>query len=154
LEALQSYLWDSGHEAEIATDGIECSLILNEYTPDVVMLADDLLWGGIEGVMAKMSETPLLSNIPVIQIEAQSLLESKFAIRGHQLVARLRKPIRIGEVTARLNSLTHSSHIAFRSDEGVNSWQLMESTFNCSCKLMKSSTPEIAIPQWHSVDHL
>lgn len=30
LETLQSNLWDCGHVTEIATDGIECSLIPNE----------------------------------------------------------------------------------------------------------------------------
>ena len=38
LGIVQSYLWDHGHEAEIAVDGLECIAILREFVPDVLVL--------------------------------------------------------------------------------------------------------------------
>ena len=122
LEALQSYLWDCGHEAEIATDGVECSLILDEYTPDVVVLADDLLWGGSDGVMAKMSESSLLSHVPVIRIEETTHDGSSEAPRSGlhctpPVVGRLPRPFRISRFMEQVISARHKPRATYHSEE-------------------------------------
>lgn len=128
LEALQSYLWDCGHEAEIAMDGIECSVILNEYVPDVVVVADDLLWGGYEGVMAKMSENPSLSAIPVIQVGNRVREANQGALWGPPVVGWLPQHFRIGQLINQLSSIRRKMPLLKHPME-VESWLETESSF-------------------------
>jgi DNA-binding NtrC family response regulator len=54
LEIVQSFLFDRGHEAEVASNGLECMSWLRQFVPDVLVLDQDLLWGGSDGVLARM----------------------------------------------------------------------------------------------------
>lgn len=93
LEIFQSFLWDCGHEVEIATDALECMAIAREFVPDVLVLDQGLLWGGSDGVMAEMSHSPILQGIPVIVIAAQR--ETNDDLLNPQIAAWLRKPFRL-----------------------------------------------------------
>lgn len=68
LDSIHADLLGSGHDVVTARDGIECSLALNEFAPDVALLGSDLLWGGYEGIMSKMKRCPVLAKVPVIQL--------------------------------------------------------------------------------------
>lgn len=68
LESIHADLRGNGHDVVTARDGIECSLALNAFVPDVALLGCDLLWGGYEGVLSKMKRCPVLAKVPVIQI--------------------------------------------------------------------------------------
>ncbi len=78
VKRLATYLTDCGHRSEFARDGVECMAALHEFTPDLLLLEFDLLWGGCDGVMDVMNDDPQLENIPVVlfaeklkQIETQ-----------------------------------------------------------------------------------
>lgn len=60
-EQAQAFLWQRGHDARVAADGLECAEILRNYVPEILVLNCDLLWGGYQGVMALINETPRLS---------------------------------------------------------------------------------------------
>lgn len=117
LQALQSYLWDQGHEVEVAVDGIECSAILDEFIPDVVVLERELLWGGYEGILSKMADDPLLSEIPVIQIGETVFDDGISALKDPPLAGCLAKPLRTGELNDQLISARHMDRTHSYSDE-------------------------------------
>jgi DNA-binding response OmpR family regulator len=102
LEIVQSFLWDRGHEAEIATDGLECISILREFVPDALVIDRDLVWGGPDGVLDLMAEDRLLSNIPVI-LTADGRIDDELLARSGLPIACLTKPYRLGELLAHLN---------------------------------------------------
>jgi CheY-like chemotaxis protein len=68
LELIEPYLRKRGHEAQFASQGLECVACLHRSTPDVIVLSHDLLWGGCHGILAELQDDPLLSRIPVILI--------------------------------------------------------------------------------------
>lgn len=66
LAIVQAFLWDSGHEAEVVTSGIECMTFLRKFHPDVLVLDRGLMWGGSDGVLARLQEEHDLGRIPVV----------------------------------------------------------------------------------------
>lgn len=103
LEIVQSFLWDRGHEAEIATDALECLSILREFLPDVLVLDRDLLWGGSEGVLAALQDDPLLPETPVI-LTTDGDLEEPLVGLARLPLACLVKPYRLGDLLWRINT--------------------------------------------------
>jgi CheY-like chemotaxis protein len=110
LDTLQSFLWDRGHEAEIAADALECVTVLHEFVPDVLVLADELPWGGADGVMACMQDDPTLSRTAVVLLASNGAPESSAASSR----SVLRKPFRLGELLFKLESLAETT----RSNRG------------------------------------
>jgi DNA-binding response OmpR family regulator len=104
LEVTQSFLWDFGHEAEIASDGIDCISILREFLPDVLVLDRDLLWGGSDGVLALMADDSLLSETAVVLMGEESDMDDELVALSRSPVACLAKPYRLGELLAGVNS--------------------------------------------------
>jgi CheY-like chemotaxis protein len=100
-EIQQSYLWNHGHEAEIATDRLECIAILYDFFPDVLLLDQGLLWGGSKGILALMYDDPRLRQIPVILVADSR--EEFDAAANSSVVAWLRKPFRLSDLLRRLN---------------------------------------------------
>ena len=91
LEAFQAYMWENGFDAETSTNGLECSEILNRFIPDVLVIERNLLWGGCEGVLAKMQNDPRLLQIPIVVLVSNS--EDEYdTLSNPNVVAWLRKP--------------------------------------------------------------
>jgi DNA-binding response OmpR family regulator len=110
LGIMQSYLWDHGHEAEIAADGLECIAILQEFVPDALVLDQELLWGGCDGVMAQVGDDPLLCQIPVILVVDE---REKFYSSAHpRVVAWLKKPFRLSDLLGHITSLSRMASSA------------------------------------------
>jgi DNA-binding response OmpR family regulator len=100
LESVQSFLWDRGHEAEIATDALKCLALLRELRPDVLALSSDLLWGGSEGVLAEMRNDEVLQEVPVLLLLG-SLTET--SLRRHpQVISTARRPFRLDDLTRQI----------------------------------------------------
>ena len=60
------YFSKHGYEVGIASSGLEC---LDEILgADVLILEFELLWGGGDGVLARMREEPLMPEIPVVLV--------------------------------------------------------------------------------------
>ena len=104
VEILQAFLWDHGHEGEIACDGLECITVLREFQPDLLVLYDDLPWGGSEGVLAWLREQPVLSEIPVILVTEPGAREHSNGGVAAPIVSRLQKPFRLNDLLVHINS--------------------------------------------------
>lgn len=118
LEIVQSFLWDRGHEAEIAADGLECISILREFAPDVLVLDRDLLWGGSEGVLATLQREPLLPEIPVI-LTAEAGFDDSWIGLSPLPVARLAKPYRLGDLLGHIEATRRRDSTSKRISESV-----------------------------------
>lgn len=105
LEILQSFLWDRGHEVEVAGNGLECLTMLREFSPDALVLDRDLLWGGGEGVLAHMCEDLGLAGVPVILVTDEDMAHRA---DGH-VVSWLRKPYRLSDLLAQIDSISRST---------------------------------------------
>lgn len=53
-----------------ANDGLTCLALLRGITPDVLMLEQELLWGGADGVLAMLHDDLALPRMPVAIIVA------------------------------------------------------------------------------------
>lgn len=69
---LRSYVQDLGHKLEMVTNGLGCMNGLREFDPDILVMEQDLLWGGSDGVLARMSEQRRVLAIPVILLSDPS----------------------------------------------------------------------------------
>lgn len=109
LEILQSYLWDRGHEAEVATDGLECIATLRDFVPDVLVLERDLLWGGCDGIMAQMRDDSALSETPVILMADEDPLEEFGHLTNPPLIGWLKKPFTLADLLRQIQSGARAS---------------------------------------------
>jgi DNA-binding response OmpR family regulator len=109
LESFQSYMWDCGHDAELATSGLECSAILYRFIPDVLIIERDLLWGGCDGILAKMRDSADLSRIPVIILESDPD-ETGADLASPNIVARMEKPYHMRETLEQILSAVGPLH--------------------------------------------
>jgi len=104
LEQAQRYLLQRGHDARAASDGLECIDILCEFAPDVVVLDCGLLWGGSEGVIALMCESPELSQTPTILIADEDPRVQLDISMNPMHFKRLQKPFRLSELLNRIET--------------------------------------------------
>ena len=104
LKVAQRYLWHCGHEAKVASNGLECVDILRREEPDVVVLGREMLWGGGDGVLAVMQQDHEWSRIPVILTSGDVLPEESGSVASPRLVAQLQKPYRIEDLLALLET--------------------------------------------------
>lgn len=61
-----------GLQVMSADNGVECLGILREFTPDIVVIEPELLWGGGDGVLAVLSEMPGMWIVPIVVLTADS----------------------------------------------------------------------------------
>jgi DNA-binding response OmpR family regulator len=116
LEILQSYFWDCGYEVEIASDGLECISLLREFVPSVLVLDQNLLWGGCDGVLALMQANAELAKIPVILVTEGN---SEVHLTGRLPVAsQLQKPFKLDELLEEIADVLATKRFvtAIRSD--------------------------------------
>ena len=104
LEVAQCYLSDGGHEATIATNGLETVANLRRNLPDAVVLDRELLWGGCDGVLALMQQVPEWSEIPLILTSTEAMPEDSDSVAVPPVVARLQKPYRLKELVVHLHA--------------------------------------------------
>jgi DNA-binding response OmpR family regulator len=97
-----------GFELATAITGLECVARLRERAPDVLLLEPQLPWGGGDGIVAIMGESPVLASVPVMILTSfrnSPILRTvtRFPIRDYQL-----KPLAPNRLAGRLRSLfTH-----------------------------------------------
>jgi CheY-like chemotaxis protein len=68
---VRSQLIDQGHVIATAAGGVECVTLLREFAPDVLVLDTALLWGGADGVLARLRERDGV-RVPVVLLCARS----------------------------------------------------------------------------------
>jgi CheY-like chemotaxis protein len=66
LSSYRESLAAAGFEVVTATTGLECLAHLRRWVPDVLVLGDELPWGGGSGILALMAEEPDVAKAPVV----------------------------------------------------------------------------------------
>lgn len=61
-----------GLQVMSADHGVECLEVLRDFTPDIVVIEPELLWGGGDGVLAVLSEMPGMWIVPIVVLTADS----------------------------------------------------------------------------------
>lgn len=109
LTTAQPYFADRGHEAEIATTGLDCLTLLQEFRPAVLLISSDLLWGGPDGVLDVMQNDPVLGHIHVLLLAGQGISP---VLKQHLMVrAIVTKPIRLEDLIRQISRLRSGRHV-------------------------------------------
>jgi DNA-binding response OmpR family regulator len=66
LASYQQVLFQEGFEVAVATSGLDCLVGLRRLRPDVLVLGEQLLWGGVSGVLALIQEGADVPPVPVL----------------------------------------------------------------------------------------
>jgi DNA-binding response OmpR family regulator len=104
VEILQSFLLERGYECQIVNDGLECVTMLRRFEPDILVLDNDLLWGGAEGVLARMRSDPHLCRAAVIFMSGEITQALARALTGPPIVAHLKKPFALRELLSAIDT--------------------------------------------------
>jgi len=104
LEILQSYMLRRGHPTEIATNGHECTAILRKFVPEVLVLADELLRGSDDGLLAMLSENPSLATPPAILIADDDSRSSLPQAINNRIFQSMCKPFWLGDLEASIEA--------------------------------------------------
>jgi DNA-binding response OmpR family regulator len=102
LEIVQTFLWDRGHEAEIAASGAKCAAIWRAFQPHVLVLDRDLIGGNSQTFLARMDADIPLKNTPIILTSDGEIPDEVIATAGLP-VACLRKPYRLSELLKQID---------------------------------------------------
>ncbi len=104
LDLARRFLSQCGHEAMVASNGVECMTCLRNSAPEMVVLDGELLWGGSDGVREFMNEEPGLDVIPLILV-SDELQDSRTGSGADSLVVdRLRKPYSLTHLIGRIQA--------------------------------------------------
>jgi signal transduction histidine kinase/DNA-binding response OmpR family regulator len=89
----------------LAKDGYECLKILEEETPDIILL--DIMMPGMDGfqTLKKIRSNRKWDNIPVYAVTAKAMIEDKGIIMKHGFDDYLFKPINAGILVFKLKKL-------------------------------------------------
>ena len=81
-----------GWQVQISGGGLECLAQLRRFTPDLLILDEQLPWGGAEGVLDVMREEPRFEYVPVILTFTAALPDSPSDLMVPPVVQTLPKP--------------------------------------------------------------
>ncbi len=84
-----------GFNVETASSGLACLNKLREHRPKLLVLDMELLWGGFDGVLARISCDPDLPFVPVVLL-AGGVNGTGSRHSSDLVIERLRKPFRLG----------------------------------------------------------
>jgi DNA-binding response OmpR family regulator len=102
-----------GFEVATATDGLDCMAKLRSFAPDVLVLEPAQLWGGGDGVLARMREEADVSPAKVLVLSARRDLDrldstAALAISEYQI-----KPVSPDLLVERIRRLLEPSPSRF-----------------------------------------
>jgi len=66
LTVFQERLWQEVFEAATAGDGLQCAAMLEEFSPDVLVLDPTIAWGGGDGIVAMIHQDSRVKKVPLI----------------------------------------------------------------------------------------
>ena len=93
---------EAGLLVETATDGLDCWVKIRARCPDALLVDMDLLWGGSEGVLARLREDSDAAGSPEIFVTGDDSPEVISRRAGIAVARCFQKPLEIKEV---LNSM-------------------------------------------------
>jgi len=87
------FLAERGFLISEADNGVECMEILRGWRPQAVVLKDDIVWGGSDGVLERMRQDADLATIPVVLIADASLRGSEAGRLASSGIVRVWEPV-------------------------------------------------------------
>jgi DNA-binding response OmpR family regulator len=103
-EPLRHLLISQGFKVETASGGLECLLKLCQVVPEMMVLDEDILWGGGDGVLAALRAGEVTFWPPVLFLSREHG-EAFPAMRESPVVACLQKPVRFYELLANIDNV-------------------------------------------------
>lgn len=85
-------LTERGYEVETASDGLDCLEKLRRVMPEVLVLDQELRWGGADGVLAWLREERATAGLPVVLTGAAGCLLDVVKDIDPPVVGSLPKP--------------------------------------------------------------
>jgi CheY-like chemotaxis protein len=97
LQKLKSYFLVTGCSVVPTSDGVACIEALQVFQPDVLVIDDELPWGGCDGVLACLGEDGGAPQIPLVVVMSDGYPGTERL--GHPSdVAFIAKPFRLPEL--------------------------------------------------------
>lgn len=116
-ELYQRFFVDHGYRVATAATGLDCLHTLRAFAPDILILDQELPWGGGDGVLALMRREPNLAPIPVIY----QVAGPRPGLIAPPVAAWLLKPVHLRELVEKVNYVT----VRLR-EQLVRSWSAPE----------------------------
>ncbi len=89
------------YEIRTATSGVDCLTKLRLRKPDVLVLDHNLLWGGSDGVLARMREERFATQVPVVLIHNGTANEVPEFLKA-PVACCVRRPCELSELMERI----------------------------------------------------
>lgn len=105
------FLRRHGYEVDVASEGLECLEQMRRAAPQVLVLSAELLWGGCDGVLARIRENVDVPWVPVVLISTAAYTQHDIQLMMPPIVQSLLKPFS-------LTSLLHAIRSAASCREG------------------------------------
>jgi DNA-binding response OmpR family regulator len=94
----QRYLAASGFDVTVTNDAVDCLKQMKRTMPDVVVLDDELNWGGVDGLLAWLREEVPLDDQPVLILSGDEAAGTISARTGIPEARCLQKPYRMRSI--------------------------------------------------------
>lgn len=112
----QRYLAASGFDVTTTSDAIDCLSQMKHAMPDVLVLDDELSWGGVDGLLAWLHEEVPLDDQPVLILSGDEAAETISARTGIPEARCLQKPYQMQSIL----EAVRAGGITEMADNGVN----------------------------------
>ena len=120
LDAHCTFLDGCGYDVHTTDNALACFDRLIERPPTALILQRGLLWGGVDGILARMRGVEHPLNVPVVILGGRESVESLEKLLGEPVIACLRDPVRPVELLKCL-VFAESRHSARAAAERTNS---------------------------------
>ena len=87
-----------GYRVQTASDGLECLGKLRQYLPSLLILDMSLLWGGGDGVLARLRDWPEARESTRHSDRRGGRWVHTFDCAGPPVIGSIRRPVRIAEL--------------------------------------------------------
>lgn len=96
-----------GYEVATASDALQCLALLRGRDPDALVLDRELLWGGGDGVVARMREDFAFPQVPVLLLVAEGRPDGLSGLECPPVAACIPKPLRSHVLLQRVQSVVN-----------------------------------------------
>lgn len=97
-----------GFDVTTADDGLASLQALRQFTPDLVIIEPELLWGGGDGVVAALRDNPTTRGVPVLVLTTDSSRSAVYRISQFPIADFLMQPVSADRLIGRVARLALS----------------------------------------------
>lgn len=100
--AYEIILQRHGLDVVAADDGIQCLDVLRRFTPNVVVVEPELLWGGGDGIVSVLRDDPQTRGVPVLVLTTDASRSAVYRISQFSVGDYLTQPVAPEQLTSLL----------------------------------------------------